>query len=1631
MALSSGIALLSVLGAAWLPVLVDAAVKGTVILIVASIVSLFVRRASAAARHLVWFLALVGLLGLPALSVALPGWQVLPGWFDLGRTAALDTQEAVPPASDEPAAPPAADSPPWSAGHSAGRPEASPSQPRPLGAASGTPPAPEAGASRSGSPAMNLRIWILPLWAAGAALSLAPVAIGLVSLRRLRRTSRRVADGPWAALLERLSAELGLKRRVVLLRSSRRSMPMAWGLVRPKLLIPEEAEGWSSECLRAVLLHELAHIKRWDCLTQLVSRAACGLYWFNPLAWLALHRMVAEHERACDDVVLAAGGRAPEYAEHLLEVASRLPAARFSLGVGIALARPSRLEGRLLAILDRKRSRRAVTRAAALGSILALAAVLVPLAVMRPTVQAEQAAVEKTAVAPASGDGAAKEAAAAAASPSIATGERADGPGATPPALPPPSKETGGHPEAAGAAAAGGTSYLRGGDTTDAGLKTYARLKNREGVEVESISGSRITDVGLKELADFRNLRALNLMCAAGVTDAGMKELKGCTGLKKLHLLNTGVSDAGLAELKGLDALEILYLSGPKITDAGLKVLRDFKGLREVCLLGTSFTDAGLKELKDLKDLRALHLRSPGITDAGLRELKGFTSLQVLSLTDTNITDAGLKELKGLSALRELNLRYTKVTDVGMREVAEFKALQVLDLTYTNVTDAGLKALEGLKGLRELHCVGAAVTAAGVERLRKALPNAEITSGEGAGARPTLDPSAASEPAPSPAVGDTDAATGLAKGRLVEIRGRVLDPAGKPVCGAKVFVAGRRLVEFAPEHSPPTPTTETDAEGRFRLPAPAEGAKGIAVSTPALRAWSMAIDGTGEEIALRLPEAGTLMLRYRMEGDDPEAVFRVELETWEMSAWKDVAVLRLKANAPNKGEVILANLPPGTYDLWREKSLAAGDTGIGVYCDRREATIAAGKTTVVEFTRGKGFRIAGRTAGLPEGAVPGVFVTVKAADAEANGPDYMVPRRDAVVCPPNGQFTTAPVPPGQYVLEASAYKPEPRTGVWYSRWRGPDFVGSARVTVPEDGPPESVRIEMQGVARYELAPASVAPLAPADEVLKQLTTIVELEERILAGVQERYQTGLATADEVGRQQLKVTDAKVRLAERKAELIAQGKEPRGAGDEAPGTSTQAALQDQIRRLLEEAVAQEEELLAQMRQRYDVGKATSEEVDRQQVRVTEAKVRLAERVKAMAAQAEKPAEAASKTSAAPAEAWGEPVEGVQCRLRANRVQWPLGLAPILKADVRNTGKRSFTVAQTEQLWDLEVDGRWYQWTGEIRVKSSVLDPGREYREIAFTLADPWHRKDGGDPLALKPGRHTVRVAALCRPDQDGAAMVRAMSNAVEIEILPGEAKPAATSAPVPVPVSTVPEKTPPAAGDARARTGQRIFPLKYQEADASEAVRAAPDGSSITLAKAEPEFGTLDTGCADLSLELVGEYGFRKLSGSGGKWQIPAGWHAATGATLSRSDAAGTLWSLHGVSSWGRLARFDVRSGQVLSLRAGPPLTVKVHPSGLQPNGMIHFALALVGQAGESYNAAPKRGDVPQPPRFRVLDEAGRALGSGVFNPGSEGTYSWCLWRVPEGFKGRCRIEVEGDWGPFEVSQADQEAWFSVK
>jgi beta-lactamase regulating signal transducer with metallopeptidase domain len=135
--------------------------------------------------------------------------------------------------------------------------------------------------------------------------------------------------------------------------------PMTWGIFRPVILLPGEAETWPHSRLEAVLLHELAHVRRKDSLTQLASLAVCALYWPNPLVWLAAARLRREAETAADDAVLIAGVRPSDYAGELLQIASEFRVQRLSLP--LAMAAPSALEARVKSVLEPNKSRSGVT----------------------------------------------------------------------------------------------------------------------------------------------------------------------------------------------------------------------------------------------------------------------------------------------------------------------------------------------------------------------------------------------------------------------------------------------------------------------------------------------------------------------------------------------------------------------------------------------------------------------------------------------------------------------------------------------------------------------------------------------------------------------------------------------------------------------------------------------------------------------------------------------------------------------------------------------------------------------------------------------------------------------------------------------------------------------------------------------------------------------------------------------------------------------------------------------------------------------------------------------------------------------------------------------------------------------
>ena len=165
------------------------------------------------------------------------------------------------------------------------------------------------------------------LWLIGAPLTFALLATGLVGADRLRRQSLPLACGTVPSICERLAAQLKITRRITLAVGERLASPILVGVVRPVILLPPAAlAGWTPEQVEMVLLHELAHVRRWDNLVNLVQRVVESVLFFHPAVWLVSGWVRREREHCCDALVVAHTGRPEAYAETLASLAAEHPA---------------------------------------------------------------------------------------------------------------------------------------------------------------------------------------------------------------------------------------------------------------------------------------------------------------------------------------------------------------------------------------------------------------------------------------------------------------------------------------------------------------------------------------------------------------------------------------------------------------------------------------------------------------------------------------------------------------------------------------------------------------------------------------------------------------------------------------------------------------------------------------------------------------------------------------------------------------------------------------------------------------------------------------------------------------------------------------------------------------------------------------------------------------------------------------------------------------------------------------------------------------------------------------------------------------------------------------------------------
>ncbi len=376
-----------------LAALADLTIKAALILAIAGIATSLTRKRPASVRHAIWLAAVVGILAMPLLTASLPSWRVLPAQASFQSVAPdLAPKLAEWSPNAEASSPVLAES-----ATASKEPGAAATAPEPAAEPATAPVALEESENIilvsvantwSTIKGLHWSVLLTGIWLLGVFGIMGNHFIGAFGLYLVARRARPILADEWQDLADEIGDRLWITRDVTLLKSHATTMPVTWGGRKPVVLLPSDADAWTDERRRYVLTHEFAHIRRWDCTTQGIAQVACALYWFNPMVWVAARRLRVERERACDDQVLMAGGKASSYAEHLLDIARSLRATLVSPLGAVAMARPSQLEGRVLAILDPDRRRRSFSRGQTAVAMALAVLVIVPIAAMAPATEA-------------------------------------------------------------------------------------------------------------------------------------------------------------------------------------------------------------------------------------------------------------------------------------------------------------------------------------------------------------------------------------------------------------------------------------------------------------------------------------------------------------------------------------------------------------------------------------------------------------------------------------------------------------------------------------------------------------------------------------------------------------------------------------------------------------------------------------------------------------------------------------------------------------------------------------------------------------------------------------------------------------------------------------------------------------------------------------------------------------------------------------------------------------------------------------------------------------------------------------------------------------------------------------------
>lgn len=370
--------------------IVGIVLRSLALLVLTATIGFALRRRSSAVQHAIWAVGMAGCSAMPLVLAFSPSWSLplLPD--DLGISVAR-FDEAT---SNAPVFPPVIHSAMAEGSGNVSEFEqsvasqafetsqhVSPERP------SGNQYQPPVSSLVAGSKS-TLEIAVVWIWLTGFCAVVLRLIQQFVVVRLKVHQAKNLNCDQWHAQREIAAQALGVPANVVLKQDSATYSPIVVGVFRPVIVLPADAGTWSSDRRMLVLLHEFAHVKRLDLITQTVAYAACALNWFNPICWYGLSQMRKHREMACDDLVLMSGQRAADYADVLLDIARRYRHHCVSTAVG--MAHGSIVENRILAILDSARNRVSLTRRAFRLSLLSAAATVLVLGSLRLQSRADQ-----------------------------------------------------------------------------------------------------------------------------------------------------------------------------------------------------------------------------------------------------------------------------------------------------------------------------------------------------------------------------------------------------------------------------------------------------------------------------------------------------------------------------------------------------------------------------------------------------------------------------------------------------------------------------------------------------------------------------------------------------------------------------------------------------------------------------------------------------------------------------------------------------------------------------------------------------------------------------------------------------------------------------------------------------------------------------------------------------------------------------------------------------------------------------------------------------------------------------------------------------------------------------------------